>query len=139
MSYLKTLTFTAADLKRTPTERRRVIMIERLQDQLARVQSPDHARTKRVWIQEDGQRRKVEKRVPVSPWWCVGPDGRVVLSLRHGVKRVEFDKGKTGILVGSMEDLPSVIQGLIDAVARGELDHLMAPQGKTKPPMKRAG
>lgn len=139
MSYLKTLTFTAADLKRTPTERRRVIMIERLQDQLARVQAPDHARIKRVWVEEGGQRRKVEKRIPVSPWWRTGPDGRVVLSLRHGVKRIEFDKGKTGILVESMEDLPRVIQGLIDAVSQGELDHLMAPAGRTKPPMKRAG
>ena len=136
MSFLKSLSFTAADSQRTPAERRRVTMIERLQDQLTRLKTPDHARTKRVWVEEGGERRQVEKRLPVRPWWRVSPDGKVVLSLRHGMKRIEFDKGKTGIVVGSLDDLPGVIQGLIDATGRGELDHLLAPEGRTKPPTK---
>ena len=140
MSYLKTLTFTvAADRNRSPAERRRMALIERLQEQMTRLSHPDHARTKRVWVGEGDQRRREDVRVQVKPWWRLGPDGKVMLSLRHGMKKIEFEKGKTAIVVGGMDELPQVLQGLIDAVGRGELDHLMAPEGRQKPPMKRVG
>lgn len=140
MSYLKTLTFTVvADRNRSPAERRRMAMIERLQEQLTALTHPDYARTKRVWVGAGDQRRREDLRVPVKPWWRLGPDGKVVLSLRHGMKKIEFEKGKAAIAVGGMDDLPKVLQGLIDAVGRGELDQLMAPEGRQKPPMKRAG
>ena len=96
-------------------------LIERLQEQLTRLSHPDHARTKRVWIGEGDQRRREDKRVPVKPWWRLGPDGKVVLSLRSGMKKIEFEKGKTEIVVGGIDELPQVLQGLIDAVGRGDL------------------
>ena len=39
---------------------------------------------------------------------------------------LEFEKGKTGVLAGSMELLPAVIDTLIEAVRAGELDPALA-------------
>ncbi len=48
--------------------------------------------------------------------------GQVVFFVRIGWMLLEFDKGKTGIVAGSMERLPAVIDTLIEAVRAGELD-----------------
>jgi hypothetical protein len=44
------------------------------------------------------------------------------MSIKFGSKPVEFEKGKAGIVVGSRERLPTVIDTLIAAVRAGELD-----------------
>ena len=56
------------------------------------------------------------------PWWRQQRDGSVVFTLKIGVSHVELDKGKAGILVPSPADLPQLIEGLVAAVGRGELD-----------------
>ena len=38
------------------------------------------------------------------------------------MKRIELEKGKAGIVLPSAEELPKLIEGLIAAVGRGELD-----------------
>ena len=62
--------------------------------------------------------------------------------MRVGWKLIEFEKGKAGIVAGSMERLPEVIDVLIGAVRAGELDPMLAtagddrvrPSGTTKKP-----
>lgn len=48
------------------------------------------------------------------------------MSIRTGLKVLEFEKGKTGILVGPVEDLGEVLDILIAATMAGELDLLLA-------------
>ena len=43
------------------------------------------------------------------------------------MKRIELEKGKAGIVLPTVDELPKLIEGLIAAVGRGELDaHLQA-------------
>ena len=48
------------------------------------------------------------------------------MSVYHGAKPVEFERGKAGIAVASKDKLPALIDGLIAAVRAGELDELLA-------------
>ena len=123
MTFLKTLKLTTvASVRPDPIVRRREGMIARLQDQLARISDEQHARIKQRLVKVDGERRLSERRVPVRPWWRQQRDGSVVFTLKVGVSRVELDKGKAGILVPSAAELPQLIEGLVGAVGRGELD-----------------
>jgi hypothetical protein len=56
--------------------------------------------------------------------------GQVVMSIKFGAKPVEFEKGKAGIVVGSKEKLPALIDALIAAVRAGELDDLFSQAAK---------
>ena len=63
-------------------------------------------------------------------------EDRRLRSARHvrqvrGAKPVEFEKGKAGIVVGSKEKLPAVIDTLIAAVRAGELDDIFSQAAKT--------
>ena len=53
------------------------------------------------------------------------------MSIKFGAKPVEFEKGKAGIVVGSKEKLPAVIDALISAVRAGELDDLFSQAAKS--------
>ena len=58
--------------------------------------------------------------------------GAIVLTVRYGFKHIEFEKGKAGIAVPSKEKLVSVIQTMIAAVRAGELDEMLAQQGRAR-------
>ena len=51
--------------------------------------------------------------------------------IKFGSKPVEFEKGKAGIVVGSKEKLPAVIETLIAAVRAGELVDIFSQAAKT--------
>ncbi len=126
MSFLKTLTFTSAnDLTPSPIEQKRYKLISKLKDQLALLENPDLTVTRKRVREVDGEKLVEQKTVPVRPWWKQTLDGNVVLVIRSGLKRIEFEKGKTAIVLPSIDELPKVLNGLIDAVQTGELDHLL--------------
>jgi hypothetical protein len=53
------------------------------------------------------------------------------MSMKFGSKPIEFEKGKAGIVVGTKEKLPAVIDALIAAVRAGELDDMFSQAAKT--------
>jgi hypothetical protein len=75
---------------------------------------------------EDGVRSVVEKQQHVAPWWVQLADGSYLFTIRSGWKPIEFDKGKSAIVVLSKDKLPSIIDTLIAAVRNGELDEHLA-------------
>ena len=132
MSFLKTLTFsTANDLAPSPIEKKRHQLMAALKDQLALLEQPDLTKTRKKWIDVDGERILTQKNVSVRPWWKQTLDGKVMFFVRSGVRRIEFEKGKSAIVLSAMDELPKVIKGLMDAAMTGELDHLL--DGKVKP------
>lgn len=72
----------------------------------------------------------VEKAIRTSKWWQPDSNGGYVMTLKVGSKRVEFEKGKAAIAVGSLEKLPGVIDALIKAVRAGELDEQLKQLSK---------
>lgn len=89
---------------------------------------------------EDGERVMVEKQQRVPLWWRQHPNGSYALFVRHGLKPIEFEKGKPAIPVSSLDKLPSVIDTLITAVRNGELDQQLAQTSskRTAPKSKQA-
>jgi hypothetical protein len=57
-------------------------------------------------------------------------DGSYLFTIRSGWKPIEFDKGKSAIVVLSHDKLPAIIDTLIAAVRNGELDGHLAQGSK---------
>ena len=64
----------------------------------------------------------VDRPKRVQPWWKADATGNLVLVMRSGLKAIELEKGKAGILVGAPDRLDGVLVTLIAAVKAGELD-----------------
>ena len=65
---------------------------------------------------------------------------RAYPSKAAGAKAIEFEKGKTAIIVPSKEQLVATLDTLIEGVKAGELDEHLAQQAKARgvPKSKRA-
>ena len=70
------------------------------------------------------------KQQAIRPWSKTDASGQVVMSIKFGAKPVEFEEGKAGIVVGSKDKLPALIDALIAAVRAGELDDLFSQAAK---------
>ena len=137
MKSLKTLTFTAppAGQKNSVTARRAKI-INRLEQQKLLVENPMHVRVVQRWvIQNNGIKAPVEVSKRVRPWWRADETGAVYLKVRYGSKAIEFEKGKSAILIKDKTKLASTIEMLIEAIRGGELDDQLA-QNVPKVPSK---
>jgi hypothetical protein len=129
---LKSLAFTTLPSStRSPLDARRMKTIERLQEQKQLLENPNYVKTVKKWATINGQKQLVEKDRRVHPWWRTASNGSLVFFVRLGGKPIEFDKGKSGVAVASIEKLPAVIDTLIAAVRNGELDTVL---GQVKRP-----
>ena len=132
MPVLKSLSFTALPKSgNDPVQARRAKFVAKLEEQKLLLKDPNHIRTTQRWTKVDGERQAVTRQQAVRPWWKTDPSGQVVMSVKFGSKPIEFEKGKAGIVVGTKEKLPAVIDALIAAVRAGELDDLFGQAAKT--------
>jgi hypothetical protein len=140
MSHLKSLTITALPkVEHSPVQFRRTRLIERLEDQRSLLKDPAHVRAVQRWKKQDGERVLIERRPPVRPWWRTDEKGQVVFLVRIGRKPLGFEKGKAGVVGGTMERLPGIIDTLIGAVRAGELDPMLEQAKTARPtPKKKA-
>ena len=129
---LKSLTFAVLPkIEANPVQERRTKTIARLEEQKQLFANPNYARTVRTSIKgDDGVRTTVEKTQRVAPWWVQVADGSYLFTIRSGWKPIEFDKGKSAIVVLSQDKLPAIIDTLITAVRNGELDEHLAQGSK---------
>ena len=135
MNILNNLSFVSIGNGYSVVERRRIKMVERLREQLTLIDQTSIQEIGHKPIQRTQRNRIIdpvtnevtfiEKSVPIKPWWKTSPDGQIILTIKHGMGKIEFQKGKFGILVSSMDELPALLQGLIDATISGELDRFM--------------
>ena len=131
MPVLKSLSFTALPKSANdPVQMRRAKFVARLEEQKQLLKDPNHVRTVQRWTKVDGERQATTKQQAVRPWWKSDPSGQVVMSIKFGAKPVEFEKGKAGIVVGSKEKLPALIDALIAAVRAAELGDLFSHAAK---------
>ena len=134
MTQLKALTFTSLPKLTSgdPIIQRRNKLIVRLQQQIALVQDPQFTLTRQKWIvDENGVKQLRELRKKVRAWWRTDPTGAVVLTVRYGSKPIEFEKGKSAIVVGKKDKLIPTIETVIAAVEAGELDGVLGQMSKS--------
>ena len=124
---LKSLTFSSIPHKSVdPTFRRRERLVEKLQEQLQLIKNPNFKPTFNRWeTNEDGERVAVEKSRTIKPWWFTDLQGDMYLTVKVGHKKVEFEKGKSAIKVGSKDNLETVLNTVISATESGELDKML--------------
>src|SRR5262249_23894170 len=124
---LKNLAFTVVPTRgHDPVATRRAKLIERLEEQKALLGNASYVRKTQRWVGKGDDRRQIEKQQRLRPWWRTDATGGLVLSVFHGTKPLEFEKGKAGIAVASKDKLPALIDSLIGPVRAGELDELLA-------------
>lgn len=122
---------------------KRMKLIERLEEQLAMAKAmldktPFEAfREKSVKDPETGERKTIRKRRSVRPWYYDSKE-HYYIEIKVGLKAIELEKGKTAIDVGAKEKLPDVINTIIQAVEKGELDtHILAVSPPKAPKLRR--
>lgn len=145
LSTLKIIDRPKIDAK-PPILGKRMKLIDRLEEQLAMAKAmldktPFEAfREKSVKDPETGERKTIRKRRSVRPWYYDSNE-HYYIEIKVGLKAIELEKGKTAIDVGAKEKLPDVINTIIQAVEKGELDtHILAitsVKGDTKRAQKK--
>lgn len=131
MAVLKSLSFTALpQVGANPTLDRRARVIDRLEEQKRLLADPNYKRTVRTMTKKDGVKIPVETQHRVLPWWRIAPNGSYVFFVRASQKPVEFEKGKAGIAIASLDKLPALVDTLITAVRTGELDEQITQAAK---------
>jgi hypothetical protein len=82
-------------------------------------------------VKKNGELTPIDRQQRVVlPWWRVKADGSYVFLVRLGSKPIEFEKGKNAVAVPSFDKMPLVINILITAVRKGELDEQLAQTKK---------
>jgi len=133
MSHLKSLTFcvTPQQVAENPRLVRRQRLIEKLEQQQRLAKDQDFVVVvKRSSKDADGNRVVTERTKKIRPWWRTDEHGNVVLTVRSGFRILELEKGKPGIVVGSIDKLDGVLTTLVSAAKAGELDPMLE-QAKT--------
>lgn len=140
MNALKGLTFAAVPREHglTPQQQRRNKLAAHLREQLAMAEAAVagtvHVVKKRRWeYAQDGQKHLVEVDKRLKQRWKTQNDGGVLLVVRYGAKRFEFEKGKEAIVLKDMAELVLVLRKLIDATDGGEFDAMIAAANKDRP------
>ncbi len=136
MTHLKSLTLTVApyQIERNPKLIRRQRLIERLEEQRKLAADPTFTVLVRRWIKDtEGVKQPFDRQKRIKPWWKADGAGSLILVLKNGLKTIEIEKGKPGIVVGPVGRLETVLATLIAATRAGELDGaLEASSGASK-------
>ena len=145
MAHLDTLKIVAKPnfQPNTAEEHRRHKLIIKLQEQqcLAEAQLGGTPYRRMRWITAvDGQGEPTRQQRPVrlKQWWFKDRSGTLLFAVRYGAKILPITKDKSAFEVGSLEQLPTVIKTLIQAVDAGELDTQLAAikSERTIPPRR---
>lgn len=110
-----------------PILSKRLKLIDKLEEQQAMVQcllenkSYEAYKDKVIKDPDTGERKTIRKRKAVRPWYF-DDNEHYYFEMKVGLKTLELDKGKAAIDIGKKEDLPAIIETLIKAVEKGELD-----------------
>ena len=134
MKILKSLTFAVMSRgSQNLVLARRAKLIHRLEQQKKLAQDANFVVTVSKWLRNDaGSKELVQLRKRVRPRWREDVLGTIGLTVRYGAKAIEFEKGKTAIIVPSKDQLVATLDTLIEGVKAGELDEHLALQAKTR-------
>ena len=136
---LTALTLTAAKVPHSTTaeQRRRNKLIRRLCEQRALAEAAAAGtvfaptKQRRVRDTETGERRTVIVTKRVKQWWFATDDNRLALTVRYGSQILELARGKFSVDVQNLDQLPTTIDLVIEAVREGELDDKIAAAAGT--------
>ena len=134
MKILKSLTFGVMSRgSQNPVLARRSKLIHRLEQQKRLAQDANFVVTVSRWVRnEAGNKELVQLQKRVRPWWREDALGTVGLTVRYGAKALEFEKGKSSIVVPNKDQLIATLDTVIAGVKAGELDEHLTQQAKAR-------
>ena len=134
MKILKSLTFGIMSRgSQNPVLARRSKLIHRLEQQKRLAQDANFVVTISKWVRnEAGNKELVQLQKRVRPWWREDALGTVGLTVRYGAKALEFEKGKSSIIVPNKDQLVATLDTVIAGVKAGELDEHLTAQAKVR-------
>ena len=80
---------------------------------------------------ETDERITIDYQRRVSPWWWIDKDGKYLLSVKYGTKKIELVKGKSAIQCPSLEQIILSLETLKQATIHGELDAHLQQAGES--------
>lgn len=110
-----------------PIIQRRIKLCAKIFEQLALAKAQKNGetyaptRTKTV-TNADGERVQVAVPKRIKPWWFVGENGKVCISIRYGAKVIAITPKANAIEVNSPAALIEALETVGTAVQAGELD-----------------
>lgn len=113
-----------------PVLAKRMKLIERLEEQSAmavalRDKQPFTAfKDKTVKDEESGEKTTIKVPRKIRPWYFEN-SGHYYFEVKFGGKVYELESGKPTIDIGELAQLPTVIELIIKAVEKGELDEFL--------------
>ena len=131
MTLLNALTLTKfeTDKALSPVLHRRQKLVAKIEEQIRHATDSSYQPTKQTWHKDaEGREQRVTVPKRVRRWWTVRSDGTVLLTVRYGSRALELAKGKNAIVVNSVNELPTVLKRLSEAVDKGEFDKLLEEQ-----------
>ena len=134
MKILKSLTFGVMSRgSQNPVLARRSKLIHRLEQQKRLAQDANYVIMVSKWVRnEAGNKELVQLQKRVRPWWREDALGTVGLTVRYGAKALEFEKGKSSIVVPNKDQLIATLDTVIAGVKAGELDEHLTQQAKAR-------
>lgn len=124
-----TLTTYETDNCVSPTQHRRRKLLAKIDEQILYATDSSYQPTKQTWHKDsEGREQRVTVPKRVRRWWTVKADGTVLLTVRYGSRALELARGKNAIVVNSVNELPTVLKRLSEAVDKGEFDKLLEEQ-----------
>lgn len=117
MNHLSSLSFTTLPQRlHNPKLIKRQRMIKRLEEQKRLASDASYSPVVKRWKKNtDGTKVLHDHYRRIKPWWITDATGTVILTVRAGLKVLEFEKGKPGIAVGALDRLEAVLDTLIAA------------------------
>lgn len=96
------------------------------QIQLAKAQQSGEAfapvKIRTVKDEVTGESHRVEVPKKLKPWWWIGENGKLCITVRYGARTLEIVEGKNAIETDSIADVITSLQVIRTAVDSGELD-----------------
>jgi hypothetical protein len=134
LKILKSLTFGVMSRgSQNPVLARRAKLVHRLEQQKRLAQDPNFVVTVSKRLRNGaGSRELVQSQKRVRPWWRDDALGTIGLTVRYGAKAIEFEKGKSSIIVPNKDQLVATLDTVIAGVKAGELDEHLTQQAKAR-------
>ncbi len=119
----------------TDTERRRLKLIDRLDDQIkcieAAINKQSFTKSKIAWrTDDDGREEQVTISRTIRPWWWQDIKGQFFVAIKYGTQTIELAKGKAAIQATSLDELAKALNTVKQATLSGELDLQLDQAGK---------
>ena len=127
LSALKWITATAVQ-HTNPNQNRRNKLADKIDEQIklatAQMNGESYSprKLKKIVNPATGESTQVETPKRIKAWWWPADNGKLLLSIRYGSKRLEWAKGKNAVEVADLSGVVDALNIIKQAALNGELD-----------------